>query len=223
MPSDAAAGGTGGGDGDAGLNGDLVGVGFDSDLDGFAGVGRPTWIFCPPTMTDPRTDTRRVTTRGSGRRGGWAAPGRAPRSRGRASGGTGQATVRTRTPPDRTWATGPSSWRVTRCPASGSPAVRMRSPRLTLPEALTVRSTSITSPCGRQRRRPGGPGPGCGEAGQVAGLEPGRQGLDAVAAEQDVDLAESGPKADGPPGHGWPEPDLLPRDPEVARRRDHPV
>jgi len=35
--------------------------------------------------------------------------GRAPRSRGRASGGTGQATVRTRAPPDRTWATGPSS------------------------------------------------------------------------------------------------------------------
>ena len=106
----------------------------------------PTWIFWPPTMTDPRTETRRVTTRGSGRRGGWAVPGRAPRSRGRASGGTGQATVRTRTPPARTWATGPSSRSVTRCPASGSPALITWSPRLTLPEAFTVRSTSITSP-----------------------------------------------------------------------------
>jgi hypothetical protein len=44
------------------------------------------------------------------------------------------------------WATGPSSRRVTRCPASGSPALTMRSPRLTLPEAFTVRSASVTSP-----------------------------------------------------------------------------
>ena len=60
---------------------------------------RPTWILWPPTMMAPRTETRRVTTSGAGRRGGRAVPGRAPRSRGRASGGTGQATVRTRTPP----------------------------------------------------------------------------------------------------------------------------
>jgi hypothetical protein len=77
---------------------------------------------------------------GAGRWGGWTVPGRAPRSRGRASGGTGQATVRTRTPPARMWATGPSSRRVTRCPVSGSPALMMWSPRLTLPEAFTVRS-----------------------------------------------------------------------------------
>jgi len=44
----------------------------------------------PPTMTDPRAETRRVATWGSGRRGGWAVPGRAPRSQGRASAGTGQ-------------------------------------------------------------------------------------------------------------------------------------
>src|ERR1700683_2332306 len=64
---------------------------------------RPTWIFWPPTMIDPRTETRRVTTRGSGNWGCWAVPGRAPRSRGRPSGGTGQATVRTMTPAARTW------------------------------------------------------------------------------------------------------------------------
>src|SRR6185437_4979518 len=55
---------------------------------------RPTWIRCPPAMMAPRTQTRRVTTRRAGRQGGWAVPGRAPRSPGR----TGQATVRTRTP-----------------------------------------------------------------------------------------------------------------------------
>jgi hypothetical protein len=43
-------------------------------------------------------------------------------------------------------ATGPSSRSVTRCPASGSPTLIMWLPRLTLPEAFTVRSTSITSP-----------------------------------------------------------------------------
>src|SRR5487761_383191 len=47
---------------------------------------------------------------------------------------------RTRTPEARTRATGPSSRSVTRCPASGSPALMMRSPRLTLPDALTVRA-----------------------------------------------------------------------------------
>jgi hypothetical protein len=46
------------------------------------------------------------------------------------------------------------------------------------------------SGCRGQRRRPGGPGSGGGEAGQVAGVEAGRQGLDPVAAEQDVDLAD---------------------------------
>ena len=62
-----------------------------------------------------------------------------------------------------------------------------------------------------------------GEAGQVAGVEPGRQGLDPVAVEQDVNLAETRPEPDGAPGHRGPEPDLLSRDPEIARRRDYPV
>lgn len=40
MPSEVAAGGAGGGDGDAGLDSDLVGVGSDGDLDGLAGMGQ---------------------------------------------------------------------------------------------------------------------------------------------------------------------------------------
>lgn len=44
-----------------------------------------------------------------------------------------------------------------------------------------------------------------------------------MPVEQDVDLAEPGPEPDGPPGHRRPEPDLLARDLEVARRRDQPV
>jgi hypothetical protein len=42
--------------------------------------------------------------------------------------------------------TGPSRRSVTRCPASGRPTLIMWLPRLTLPEAFTVRSTSVTSP-----------------------------------------------------------------------------
>ena len=55
--------------------------------------------------------------------------------------------------------------------------------------------------CRRQRRRPGGLGSGRGEAGEVAGVEPGRQGLDPVAVEQDVNLAETGPEPDGAGAH----------------------
>jgi hypothetical protein len=40
--------------------------------------------------------------------------------------GTGQATVRARTPAARTWATGPPSRRVTRCPASGKRSLTNR-------------------------------------------------------------------------------------------------
>jgi hypothetical protein len=55
-------------------------------------------------------------------------------------------------------------------------------PTLILPEAFTVRSTSITSPdAGGNGRRPGGTGAGSREVCQVAGIQPGRQGLDPVA------------------------------------------
>ncbi len=39
MAPDVAAGSAGRGDGDAGLDGDLVSVGFHGDLGGLAGVG----------------------------------------------------------------------------------------------------------------------------------------------------------------------------------------
>lgn len=79
-------------------------------------TGRPAWIRCPPTVIASRTEVRRVTVIGSGSRGGWAVPARAPRRRDRAPCGTGQAIVRARTPPDR----GVSHSR----PAAGSPATR---------------------------------------------------------------------------------------------------
>jgi len=37
----------------------------------------PAWIFCPPIMIAPPAETRRVTTKGSGRRDSWMLPGRA--------------------------------------------------------------------------------------------------------------------------------------------------
>jgi hypothetical protein len=43
-----------------------------------------------------------------------------------------------------------------------------------------------------------------------------------VAVEQDVDLGEPGPETDGAACQRGPKPDLLPGDPEVARRRDQP-
>jgi hypothetical protein len=45
VPSDVAAGSAGRGDGDVGLDGDLVGVRSDGDLDGLRAWARPTWIF----------------------------------------------------------------------------------------------------------------------------------------------------------------------------------
>ena len=76
---------------------------------------------------------------------------------------------------------------------------------------------------GRKRRWPGGLRFGRRQEGQVVGVEAGRQGLDAAPAEQDVDLAEPGPEPDGAPGYRRAEPGLLSRDPEVPRRRNHPV
>jgi hypothetical protein len=39
VPPDIAAGGAGRGNGNVGIDGDLVGVGFNRDLNGLAGVG----------------------------------------------------------------------------------------------------------------------------------------------------------------------------------------
>jgi hypothetical protein len=47
MPPDVAAGGAERGDGDAGLDGDLVAVGFHGDLGGLAGVGQADLDLLP--------------------------------------------------------------------------------------------------------------------------------------------------------------------------------
>jgi hypothetical protein len=92
----------------------------------------------------------------------------------------------------------------------------MWSPRLTLPEAFTVRSTSMTSPdAGGSGAGPAGRAPDAARRARVAGVKPGRQGLDPVAVQEHVDPVESGPEPDGAPGHRGPEPDLLPGQPEV--------
>jgi hypothetical protein len=53
MPLDVPAGSAGRGDGDARLDGDLIGVGLHGDLGGLAACASPTWIFCPPIMIAP--------------------------------------------------------------------------------------------------------------------------------------------------------------------------
>jgi hypothetical protein len=82
VPFDVASSGPGRGDGDAGLDGDLDGVGSDGNRDGLAGVGQAdldslTADHDGSADGDPPGDDE-----GAGRRGGWAVPGRAPRSRG---------------------------------------------------------------------------------------------------------------------------------------------
>lgn len=57
-----------------GLDGDPAGVGFHGDVHALRARASPTWIFCPPTMIAPRTDTRRVTISWPGRRGGGPQP-----------------------------------------------------------------------------------------------------------------------------------------------------
>jgi hypothetical protein len=86
-------------------------------------VGQAGLDLLPAGHDCPRTDTRRLTTSGSGRRGGWGDPARAPRSRARVAWGTGHAIVRASTPLVKTWATGPSRRSMTRYPASGEPAL----------------------------------------------------------------------------------------------------
>jgi len=58
VPPDVAAGGAGGGEGDAVLDGDLVGVAPTVTSAVLRAWVRPTWIFCPPTMIAPRTDAK---------------------------------------------------------------------------------------------------------------------------------------------------------------------
>ena len=74
--------------------------------------------------------------------------------------------VRARTPPDRTWATGPSSRSVTRCPASGSPALMHVIAEADVAGGVhgPLDLDHVTG-CRGQRRRPGRAGTGRGEPG----------------------------------------------------------
>jgi hypothetical protein len=81
VPFDVAAGGAGCGDGDAVVDGDLVGVGLDGDLGGLACV---------------RQANLARTVMDAGGCGGPAVAARAPRSRARSCPGTGQARLRCR-------------------------------------------------------------------------------------------------------------------------------
>ena len=65
VPLDVAAAGPGCGDGDAGLDGDLVAVGSDGDFDGFAGMGQADLDSLAadhdrPADGDPPGDDQRV-------------------------------------------------------------------------------------------------------------------------------------------------------------------
>jgi hypothetical protein len=171
---------------------DLLAAGHDRSADGD-----------PPGDDERFGQARRLCGAGPGRREAGAGP----------RAGTGQARVRARTPPARTWATGPSNRSVTRCPASGRPALTMRSPRLTLPDAFTVRSTSITSPdAGGSEGGPAGCAPAAVRRARSRASSRDGRVFDAVAAGQDLDPGEPGPEPDGAAGHRGPEPDLLPGD-----------
>ena len=165
-----------------------------------------------------------MTTSGSGRRGGWAVPGRAPRSRGRAwlrdraGDGADQGAVGQDV-----------GDRAVQPQGDALPGQRQPGADDVIAEADVARGVhgpldlDHVAGCRGQRRRPGGLRTGGGEAGQVAGVQPGRQGLDPVPVQQDVDPVQAGPEPDGAAGHRGAEPDLLPGDPQVPRRRHHPV
>ena len=53
MPLDVPAGSAGRGDGDARLDGDLIGVGLHGDLGGLAGVSRIKWSHGVAYQTEP--------------------------------------------------------------------------------------------------------------------------------------------------------------------------
>jgi len=58
VPSDVAACGPGRGDGDARLDGDLDGAGPTVTVTVLRAWARPARILWPPTMIDPRAETR---------------------------------------------------------------------------------------------------------------------------------------------------------------------
>jgi hypothetical protein len=106
VPQDVAAGRARRCHSEALRDGDLAGAGSDGDAGGLARVREPGLDALAADHYGAADTDPRVTVSGPGSRGGPAVPARTPRSRCWADWGTGQATVRTRLPLARMWATG---------------------------------------------------------------------------------------------------------------------
>lgn len=75
----------------------------------------------------------------------------------------------------------------------------------------------------RQWRGPRGAGATRSQAAQVTAIQPGGQRLNPVAVQEHMNPVQPSPQPDGAPSQRRAEPDPLPGDPQVSRRRDHPV
>ena len=191
------------GDGDARLDGDLDGAGSDADLDGLAGAGQ-AGLDSVAAGHDGSAD---ADPPGDGEGGGQAGrpggpgPGSAQPGPGPGRDGAGDSA-------DQDPAGQDAGDRAAEPQGDALPG--QRQPGADHVAAGADAARGVHGPagpghvprCRGQRRRPGGLRSRGGEAGQIAGTEPGRQGLDAVPAEQDADLAEPGPEPHGPARHG---------------------
>ena len=113
----------------------------------------------------------------------------------------------------------------TSCPPRISAASRRCGPRLTSPPRETGRSTSTAWPSsdGGSGEGPAGTAPLAASLARSADGQVRAQGLDPGAASGQVDQLAVGPEPDHRPGPGGAEPELLPGDPQVPRRGNHPV
>jgi hypothetical protein len=193
VPPDVAAGGAGRGDGDAGFDGHLVGVGFDGNRDGLACVRQADLDPLAadhdrPAHRDPPGDRERIRQPGRLCCSGSSSPQpRAGLLGNRAGDGTGQD------------AAGQDVGdRAVQPHCHPLPGQRQPGADDVVADADIARGIhglldlDHVTGRGRQRRRPGGSGPGGGEAGQVAGTQPGRQGLDPEPVQEHVDPVQPG-------------------------------
>src|SRR3984885_11961108 len=101
VPSDVAASGPGRGDGDAGLDGALDGVGSDGNRDGLAGVGQADLDSLAADHNGSADGDPPGDDEGGGQAGRRGGPGPGSAQPGPGPGRDGQATVRPRSPADR--------------------------------------------------------------------------------------------------------------------------
>src|SRR5258706_13211093 len=111
-----------------------------------------------------------------------------------------------------------------RCPASGSPALMTWSPRLTLPDAFTVRSTSVTSPAaGGSGGGPAGWAPDAGRRGRGRGAGRGGRGFVPGPAGRAGTRVGPAPGPAGGPVLAGPRPAPVPPDHRVPARGGTPA